>query len=75
MGRPYGASGRATMSDKRGLSYRIVQEAAQRAWDEGVEFRELLAESAPDLDLDAVFDPAAFVRHAPAIVGRLDSIR
>ena len=55
-------------------AYRIVQEAAQRAWDERVEFRELLAGAAPDLDLDAVFDPQAFVRHAQAIVGRLDAI-
>ena len=37
-------------------AYRTVQEAAQRAWDEGVEFRDLLAEAAPELDLDAVFD-------------------
>jgi adenylosuccinate lyase len=55
-------------------AYRIVQEAAQRAWDEGVEFRGLLAESATDLDLDAVFDPAAFVRHSRAVVKRLDRI-
>jgi adenylosuccinate lyase len=55
-------------------AYRTVQEAAQRAWDEGIEFRELLADTAPELDLDAVFDPAAFVRHAPAIVARLDRI-
>jgi adenylosuccinate lyase len=58
----------------RDEAYRIVQEAAQRAWDQGVEFRGLLAEAAPDLDLDAVFDPDAFVRHARAIVGRLDRI-
>ena len=45
-------------------AYRIVQEAAQRAWDEGIEFRDLMAEAAPELDLDAVFDPEAFVRHA-----------
>ncbi|HEX6651825.1 MAG TPA: adenylosuccinate lyase [Thermoleophilaceae bacterium] len=55
-------------------AYRIVQEAAQRAWDEGTPFRDLLAEAAPDLDLDAVFDPQAFVRHADAIVARLDRI-
>ena len=55
-------------------AYRTVQEAAQRAWDEGTEFRDLLAEVAPELDLDAVFDPAAFVRHARTIVGRLDRI-
>ena len=55
-------------------AYRVVQEAAQRAWGEGIEFRELLGEAAPDLDLEAVFDPDAFVRHAKAIVGRLDRI-
>ncbi len=55
-------------------AYRIVQENAQRAWDEGVEFRNLLAEAAPGLDLDAVFDPSAFVKHADEIVGRLDAI-
>jgi adenylosuccinate lyase len=55
-------------------AYRIVQENAQRAWDTGTHFRELLGEAAPQLDLDAVFDPQAFVRHAQAIVGRLDVI-
>jgi adenylosuccinate lyase len=56
-------------------AYRIVQEAAQRAWDEDEEFRALLAAAAPDLPLDAVFDPDAFVRHAPAVVARLDRMR
>jgi adenylosuccinate lyase len=55
-------------------AYRIVQENAQRAWDEGVEFRDLLATAAPGLDLDTIFDPSAFVKHADEIVGRLDSI-
>jgi adenylosuccinate lyase len=55
-------------------AYRVVQENAQRAWDTGTHFRELLAAAAPDLDLDAVFDADAFVRHAEAIVGRLDRI-
>ncbi len=55
-------------------AYRIVQEAAQRAWDERVEFRDLMAEAAPELDLDAVFDPGAFVEHAHELVGRLDRI-
>jgi adenylosuccinate lyase len=58
----------------RDEAYRIVQENAQRAWDEGVEFRDLLAQAAPDLDLDAIFDPSSFVRYADEIVGRLDSI-
>ena len=55
-------------------AYRIVQENAQRAWDEGTPFRDLLAQAAPELDLDAIFDPAAFTRHAAAIVGRLDTL-
>ena len=55
-------------------AYRTVQQAAQRAWDEGIEFRDLLAGAAPELDLDAVFDAGAFVRHAHTLVGRLDRI-
>jgi adenylosuccinate lyase len=55
-------------------AYRIVQENAQRAWDEGTPFRDLLAQAAPELDLDSVFDAAAFTRHAPEIIGRLDEI-
>jgi adenylosuccinate lyase len=55
-------------------AYRTVQQAAQRAWDEGIEFRDLLSEAAPGLDLDAVFDPDAFVQHARTIVRRLDRI-
>ncbi|HEX8067781.1 MAG TPA: adenylosuccinate lyase [Thermoleophilaceae bacterium] len=60
----------------RDEAYRIVQEAAQRAWDTATPFRELLAAAAgPDgLDLDAIFDPGAFVRHAREIVGRLDAL-
>jgi adenylosuccinate lyase len=58
----------------RDEAYRIVQENAQRAWDTGSPFRELLAAAAPDLDLDAIFDPAAFVRHAEEIVGRLETV-
>jgi adenylosuccinate lyase len=59
----------------RDEAYRVVQENAQRAWETGTHFRELLAEAAPRLDLDAVFDAGAFVRHARAIVGRLERIR
>jgi adenylosuccinate lyase len=58
----------------RDEAYRIVQENAQRAWDTGTHFRELLATAAPDLDLDTVFDAGAFVRHAGKIVARLDRI-
>jgi adenylosuccinate lyase len=58
----------------RDEAYRVVQENAQRAWDTGTHFRDLLAEAAPELDLDAVFDAQAFVRHADAIVARLDRL-
>jgi adenylosuccinate lyase len=59
----------------RDEAYRVTQEAAQRAWDEGLEFRGLLGEAAPELDLDRVFDPSAFVRHASEIVARLGRLR
>jgi adenylosuccinate lyase len=55
-------------------AYRTVQQAAQRAWSEGIHFRVLLAGAAPELNLDALFDPSAFVQHARTIVGRLDRI-
>jgi adenylosuccinate lyase len=55
-------------------AYRVVQAAAQRAWDEGTEFRELLAAAAPELDLDAVFDPSAFIRHEDEVLARLDAL-
>lgn len=54
-------------------AYRIVQRAAQRAFDGDSHFRELLAAEAPELDLDAVFDPTPFVRHADAILARLEA--
>ncbi len=56
-------------------AYRIVQENAQRAWDTGTEFRDLLAEAAPDLDLDAVFDYDAYLTHLPEIFERLEALR
>jgi len=56
-------------------AYRVVQENAQRAWDTGTEFRELLGEAAPDLDLDAVFDHGAYLVHLPEIFERLEGLR
>ena len=53
----------------------VVQENAQRAWDTGTEFRELLAEAAPDLDLDAVFDYDAYLTHVPEVFERLEALR
>ena len=58
----------------RDEAYRIVQEAAQRAWDTGTHFRELLDAAAPGLPLDEIFDPRAYTRYAREIVGRLDEI-
>ena len=59
----------------RDEAYRIVQESAQLAWDSGTPFRDLLAEAAAGLDLDAIFDPTAYTAHAEEIVGRLDALR
>jgi adenylosuccinate lyase len=60
----------------RNDAYRIAQELAQRAWDEGTSLRDLLAadERAGDLDLDAIFDYAHYTRYAAEVVGRLDEI-
>jgi len=57
----------------RDEAYRVVQEAAQRAWDERTPLRDLLA-ARPELglDLDAVFDLDAYTSHAREIVARLD---
>jgi adenylosuccinate lyase len=56
-------------------AYRVVQENAQRAWDTGTHFRDLLAEAAPDLDLDAVFDHDAYLTHVPEAFERLEALR
>jgi adenylosuccinate lyase len=59
----------------RDEAYRVVQENAQKAWDTGTEFRDLLGEAAPDLDLDAVFDYSAYLTHIPEIFERLEALR
>ncbi|MGZ5324280.1 MAG: lyase family protein, partial [Solirubrobacterales bacterium] len=55
-------------------AYRVVQENAQRAWDERTDFRELLGAAAPDLDLDSVFDYDAYLAHVPGVMARLDEL-
>jgi adenylosuccinate lyase len=55
-------------------AYRLVQGAAQRAWDEGVPFADLLAAAAPDLDVDVVLDADAYLEHVPEVLGRLDRL-
>jgi adenylosuccinate lyase len=58
----------------RDEAYRLVQESAQRAWDEGTSFRELVASSAPQLPLDEVFDYDAYLVHVPQVMARLDRL-
>jgi adenylosuccinate lyase len=60
----------------RDEAYRIVQELAQRAWDEGMPLRELLGadERAAGLDLEEIFDYGHYARYAEEIVQRLDGI-
>jgi adenylosuccinate lyase len=55
-------------------AYRVVQENAQRAWDERTDFRELIGAAAPDLDLDAVFDYDAYLEHVPEVMARLEGL-
>ncbi|MGI9183892.1 MAG: adenylosuccinate lyase [Solirubrobacteraceae bacterium] len=57
-------------------AYRIVQCLAQRALDERVALRELVAAdpAGEGLDLAAVFDYGSFIEHAEEIVARLDAI-
>ncbi len=55
-------------------AYRTVQEAAQKAWDTGTEFRELIGAAAPQLNLDEVFDYGAYTKHVPELIARLDRI-
>ncbi len=62
-------------------AYRLVQENAQRAWDERTPFRELLAAALADsgsgagIDLDAVFDPTAYLADAGEVFSRLSALR
>jgi adenylosuccinate lyase len=60
---------------ERDAAYGAVQASAQRAWDEGSSFRDLLADAAPDLDLDAVFDASAYLAHVPEIFARLEALQ
>jgi adenylosuccinate lyase len=69
----------------RDEAYRIVQRASQSALASGTPLRELIAQEPAvralmerqqtALDLDAIFDPAHYVRHSAAILARLDRRR
>jgi adenylosuccinate lyase len=65
-----------TAGATRDDAYRTVQRLAQRALDDRIALRDLLAAdpAGADLDLEAIFDYAPFVAHAHEIVGRLDAI-
>ena len=61
-------------------AYRIVQRAAQTAWDERKSFRSLL-EQDPEVTgrldaakLDELFDHGRFLRNVPVVFERLDEI-
>lgn len=56
-------------------AYRTVQAAAQEAFDSGTHFRELIGSSAPQLDLDEIFDYDAYLVHLPEVFDRLESLR
>jgi adenylosuccinate lyase len=56
-------------------AYRVVQENAQRAWDERTDLRELIAGATPDVDVEAAFDYDAYLRHLPEVFARLEALR
>jgi adenylosuccinate lyase len=58
-------------------AYRLVQRNAMRAWDEELDFRDLVRaddEIAGRVDLDAVFDLDAYTRHVDTVFARLHAL-
>jgi len=58
-------------------AYRLVQRNAMRAWDEELDFRELVRtdeEIAGRVDLDFVFDLGAYTRHVDTVFARLHAL-
>ncbi len=61
----------------RDEAYRIVQEAAMRAWDEERPYLEILKENprvTETISLDAVFDEGTFTRNLDVVFERLDAV-
>jgi adenylosuccinate lyase len=59
-------------------AYRLVQRHALRAWDEGIDFPALARddeEIAARVDLNTVFDLAAYTRHVDVVFERLRALR
>jgi adenylosuccinate lyase len=63
---------------ERDEAYRLVQRSAMRASEEDLDFRRLVREDdevASRVDLDAVFELAAFTRHVDTVFERLRALR
>jgi adenylosuccinate lyase len=61
----------------RDTAYRAVQRHAMRAWDEGLDFRDLVradAEITARVDVGEIFDIGAFTRHADVVFARLRAL-
>ena len=61
----------------RDEAYRLVQRHAMRAWEEGLDFRDLVradAELADSLELDRLFSLDAYTAHIDTIFDRLDAL-
>jgi adenylosuccinate lyase len=61
----------------RDEAYRLVQEHALRAWDEGLDFRPLVEDDeriAGRINTAEVFDLAAYTRHLGAVFERLHAL-
>jgi adenylosuccinate lyase len=61
----------------RDEAYRLVQEHALRAWDEELDFRTLVEADerlAGRIDVELVFDLAAYTRHVDAVFERLHAL-
>ena len=59
-------------------AYRLVQRHAMRAWDEGLDFPELVradTEIAGAIELDAVFDLGSYSQNAGVVFDRLRALR
>ncbi|HKX47603.1 MAG TPA: adenylosuccinate lyase [Gaiellaceae bacterium] len=59
---------------ERDEAYRTVQRHAMRAWDEGLDFRDLVRSDpqiASRVDLDGVFDLHAYTKHVDAVFARV----
>src|SRR5256885_1502098 len=62
---------------ERDDAHRLVQRNAMRAWDEELDFRELVRaddEIAGSIDLDSVFDLGAYTRHVDTVFARLHAL-